>query len=333
MPEGLVVKNCVVQYPGVDRKALNKVTFSLPRGSFSVLAGASGSGKTTLLKAIAGLVDITIGSIYWKDTCIEGPSSRLVAGYQQIRLITQELDLQEKMTVYENLRHALRAFSEPYKSQRVDELLNLCQIKGFEDRLPYQLSGGQRQRVVWAINLADEPELLLLDEPFSHLDVMLKSEMTELLRDIHKSLKITVVMVTHDSSDALSLGQKILLLKSGKVEMLDTPKNVYFHPATTYSASFFGEVNLLSSDDLKNLLVRKKAETFRKWMIRPEAIKISKNQTNIHGQVVRSEFRGFYYLLTFLVGNIKIKTVLEKTLPIGSSHFLLIPTDQLHGIY
>jgi len=332
MPEGLVVKNCVVQYPGVDRKALNKVTFSLPRGSFLVLAGASGSGKTTLLKAMAGLVDVTSGSVFWKGTTIEGPSSRLVPGYQQIRLVTQELDLQEKMTVYENLRHALRAFSEPYKSQRVNELLNLCQIKGFEDMLPYQLSGGQRQRVVWAINLADEPELLLLDEPFSHLDVVLKSEMAELLRDIHKSLRITIVMVTHDSSDALSLGQKILLLKAGKVEMLDTPRNVYFHPATIYSASFFGEVNLLNSDELKDLHIRKNTDTFRKWIIRPEVIKISKSRTNIHGQVLRSEFRGFYYLLTFLIGGIRIKILLEKTLPIGSSHFLHIPTDHLHGI-
>jgi len=332
MSEGLIVKSCVVQYPGVERRALNKVTFNLPRGSFLVLAGASGSGKTTLLKAVAGLVDVIGGSVSWRGTTIEGPSSSLVPGYQQIRLVTQELVLQEKMTVYENLRHALRAFSEPYKSQRLDELVGLCKVKGFEDKFPYQLSGGQRQRVVWAINLADEPELLLLDEPFSHLDVMLKSEMADLLRDIHQSLKITIVMVTHDPSDALSLGQWILLLKNGKVEMLDTPKNVYFHPATIYSASFFGEVNLIDSDDLRNLHIRKNTDIFAKWIIRPEAIKVSKDQTLAHGQVLQSEFRGFYYLVTFLVGSTRIKTVLEKTLPIGSFHFLDIPARRLQGI-
>ena len=330
MPEGLEVRKSSVRYPGVEAKALSKLSFKVPRGTFLVISGASGSGKSTLLRSIAGLVDLSEGEITWGGIRIEGPQERLVPGYGHIKLITQELDLQEKMTVRENLRHALRAFSEPYKSERVAELIGICRLTDLEERRPEQLSGGQRQRVVWAVNLADEPELLLLDEPFSHLDVMLKGEMTQVLREIHSTLRITVIMVTHDAAEALSMGDHILLLRKGKIEMLSTPKNAYLKPASVYASAFFGEANIFTLKHLQALGLNAKAGE-GPWMLRPEHVELSAGK-GVEAMVADIQFRGFYYLATFKVaGQVEVKAIVNKSLKKGSTHRLTWLSSKLYA--
>ncbi|MEQ9099386.1 MAG: ABC transporter ATP-binding protein [Imperialibacter sp.] len=332
MPEGLEVTTCSVKYPGVETKALSKLSFNVPRGSFLVISGASGSGKTTLLRSIAGLVDLSDGKITWGGSLIQGPIDRLVPGYNHIKLITQELELQEKMTVRENLRHALRAFSDPYKSQRVDELIKICRLKDLEERRPDQLSGGQRQRVVWAVNLADEPELLLLDEPFSHLDVMLKSEMTTVLKEIHRELRITVIMVTHDPAEALSLADKILLLRLGKMDMLSSPKKMYNQPVTAYGASFFGEVNIFTRKNLESMGV-KASEVNGKWMVRPEDVALEADGRGVEATVTDAQFRGFYYMIHLRTSqHVEIKAILNRALKAGSKWLVKWPVSKLHHL-
>ncbi|WP_339789266.1 ABC transporter ATP-binding protein [uncultured Imperialibacter sp.] len=332
MPEGLEVNTCSVKYPGVETRALSKLSFKLPRGSFLVISGASGSGKTTLLRSIAGLVDLSDGKITWGGSIIQGPADRLVPGYNHIKLITQELELQEKMTVRENLRHALRAFSDPYKSERVEELIKICRLKDLEERRPDQLSGGQRQRVVWAVNLSDEPELLLLDEPFSHLDVMLKSEMTTVLKQIHRELRITVIMVTHDPSEALSLADKILLLRLGKMDMLATPKTMYNQPATAYGAAFFGEANIFTRKNLESIGV-KTSEANGKWMVRPEDVALEAEGRGVEATVTDVQFRGFYYMIHLRTSqHVEIKAILNRALKTGSKWLVKWPVSKLHHL-
>jgi ABC-type Fe3+/spermidine/putrescine transport system ATPase subunit len=332
MPEGLEVTTCSVKYPGVETKALSKLSFKLTRGSFLVISGASGSGKTTLLRSIAGLVDLNDGKITWRGSLIQGPIDRLVPGYNHIKLITQELELQEKMTVRENLRHALRAFSDPYKSERVEELIRICRLKDLEERRPDQLSGGQRQRVVWAVNLADEPELLLLDEPFSHLDVMLKSEMTTVLKEIHQELRITVIMVTHDPAEALSLADKILLLRLGKMDMLATPKTMYNQPATAYGAAFFGEANIFTKKNLESMGL-KSSEENGKWMVRPEDVGLEADGRGVEATVTDVQFRGFYYMIHLRTSqHVEIKAILNRGLKTGSKWVVKWPVSRLHHL-
>lgn len=333
MPEGLQVKNCSVKYPGVETKALQRLSFEMPLGSFFVLSGASGSGKTTLLKSIAGLADLEKGQIWWNSVRIKGPSDSLVPGYPQIKLVTQELELQEKMNVIENLKHALRAFSEPYKSDRIGELLDVCKLAGLENRLPAQLSGGQRQRVVWATMLADEPELLLLDEPFSHLDISLKSEMAFLLKEIQEELNVTMLLVTHDPLEALSLGERIILLRKGRIEMLDTPENTYRKPVSAYAASFFGEVNIFTASELEGLNLKKKDTVRGKWLLRPEFIRITNNNKGLETTVAECQFKGFYYLakLKTVRGKL-IKAVVNYPLEKGTNCRVALPGSQLHAL-
>lgn len=333
MPEGLQVNNCSVKYPGVETKALQRLSFAIPRGSFFVLSGASGSGKTTLLKAIAGLTDLEKGEIWWNSARIKGPSDSLVPGYPQIKLVTQELELQEKMTVVENLKHALRAFSEPYKSARIGELLAVCKLAGLESRLPVQLSGGQRQRVVWATMLADEPELLLLDEPFSHLDITLRSEMAFLLKEIREELNVTMLLVTHDPLEALSMGERIILLRNGRTEMFDTPENIYRKPVSVYAASFFGEVNIFTANELEGLNLKKKDATRGKWLLRPEFVRITNNNKGLETMVVECQFKGFYYLVKLkTVGGKLIKAVVNCSLEKGTNCRVVLPGSQLHAL-
>ncbi len=333
MPEGLSVKNCTIKYPGSETNALGGVSFEMPRGSFFVLAGASGSGKTTLLRSIAGLLDLYGGAVEWNSELVRGPADTLVPGHPQIKLVGQELELQEKMTVAENLKHALRAFSEPYRSTRIEELLALCRLTGLHNRLPAQLSGGQRQRVVWATVLADEPELLLLDEPFSHLDMNLRAELSLLLKEIRDELQITVLMVTHDPVEALSLGEYILLLKHGRVEMLDTPRRVYYEPVSAYAAAFFGEANFFSSKELSALDVDFEASGAGKWVLRPEFVHCSQNAQGIKAKVVDCQFRGAYYLATLKAHNGKLlKAVVTQPLEIGAVLFAGVAASRLHPI-
>ncbi len=332
MPEGLEVNKCSVKYPGVDTKALSRISFKAPRGSFFVICGASGSGKTTLLRSVAGLVDLSEGSVSWAGASLEGPADRLVPGYSHIKLITQELELQEKMSVRENLRHALRAFSDPYKSNRVEELIRICRLKGLDERRPDQLSGGQRQRVVWAVNLADEPELLLLDEPFSHLDIRLKGEMTKVLKEIHRELRISIILVTHDPSEALSLADRILLLKSGRIDMLSSPKEVYHRATSIYAASFFGESNVFTKKQLEAMGVKTK-EQEGKWMIRPEYVQFDGVENGISVTVADTDFRGFYYLVHFLTNDgIEIKAFSDKPLKHKSTHLIKWAGSRLHHV-
>ena len=333
MPEGLQVNNCSVKYPGVETKALQRLSFELPRGSFFVLSGASGSGKTTLLKSIAGLTDLEKGEIRWKSVRIKGPSDALVPGYPQIKLVTQELELQEKMTVLENLKHALRAFSEPYKTDRIGELIAVCKLAGLENRLPVQLSGGQRQRVVWATMLADEPELLLLDEPFSHLDMTLRSEMAFLLKEIQEELNVTMLLVTHDPLEALSLGEKIILLRNGTIEMFDTPENIYRKPVSVYAASFFGEVNIFTAKELERLQLKKEDTASGKWLLRPEFVRVTDNDKGIGATVAECQFKGFFYLVKMkTAGGTLLKAVVNHPLEKGAKQRVILPEANLHQL-
>jgi len=246
--------------------------------------------------------------------------------------MTQELELQEKRSVRDNLRHALRAFSDPYKSERVEDLIRICRLSDLEERRPEQLSGGQRQRVVWAVKLADEPELLLLDEPFSHLDVMLKNEMTEVLTEIHQALGITIVMVTHDRAEALSLADKVLLLKKGKLEMFASPQKIYKKPATSYAAAFFGEVNIFSSKQLGLLGVDPRGQD-GKWLLRPEDVTLSTGGRGVAGKVTAVQFRGFYYVVFCKTDQkVALKVFSATPLKVGSACVLGWQSSKLHRL-
>lgn len=229
--------------------ALDDVSLEIRAGELVALLGPSGSGKTTLLRIVAGLEAPDEGNgaaIYFDDQPVDfrAPSQRRVG------FVFQHYALFRTMTVFENVAFGLRVRprrerpSELEIRKRVTELLSLIQLENLAHRYPAQLSGGQRQRVALARALAIEPRLLLLDEPFGALDAKVRQELRRWLRNLHKKVPVTSILVTHDQEEALEVADRIVIMRAGRIEQVGTPEEVFHQPRSAFVMDFLGNVNL-----------------------------------------------------------------------------------------
>lgn len=241
----LEVKDLTKKYSGEDLAAINAVSFEMRQGELLSFVGFSGSGKTTLLRMIAGLMKPDAGEIFFRDELIGNPEEQLIAGHPSIKLVHQDYRLKPNMTVWENVKYQLLHFDPDYQKERTSSLLKLCKLSGFKEKLPRNLSGGQQQRLAIARALSEDPELLLLDEPFSSLDPMTKEELLFDLLNIVREEQISMILVTHDTADALKISDRVGYIESGKLIQFDSPEKIYRKPKTAQIASFFGRVNQL----------------------------------------------------------------------------------------
>jgi multiple sugar transport system ATP-binding protein len=218
--------------------AVNNVSFSVRDREFVVLLGPSGCGKTTILRLIAGLEDITAGKIMIDHACVNDvpPSKRDIA------MVFQNYALYPHMTVEDNISFGLRMRKYPAAevSKRVSEAVEILELRDFLKRKPRQLSGGQRQRVALGRAMVRQPKLFLFDEPLSNLDAKLRVQMRAELARLHKRLKATIVYVTHDQVEAMTLGEKIVVMKNGEVQQISDPMTLYRHPRNKFVAGFIG---------------------------------------------------------------------------------------------
>jgi ABC-type Fe3+/spermidine/putrescine transport system ATPase subunit len=224
---------------------LKTIDFSLKQGENLAVIGESGSGKSTLLKLIYGEYDLKQGQIFWKDEEILGPKYNLVIGYDFMKYVTQEFDLMPYTTVEENIGKYLSNFYPEEKEQRTAELIKVVELEDFAKTKVKLLSGGQKQRVAIARALANEPEILLLDEPFSHIDNFKKQS---LRRSVFKYLKenhITCIVATHDKNDVLGFADTMIVIHDSKIIAHETPQQLYNKPKLPLTASFFGEFNTI----------------------------------------------------------------------------------------
>jgi sulfate transport system ATP-binding protein len=226
-------------------KAVDDVSLDIDSGSLVALLGPSGSGKSTLLRLIAGLEESDTGRIWITG---EEATSRSVQE-REVGFVFQHFALFKHRTVRQNVGFGLelRGWKHDAIRRRVDELLELVQLKGFGNRYPSQLSGGQRQRVALARALAVQPRVLLLDEPFSALDAKVRKELRAWLRNLHDEMHVTTVIVTHDQEEAMEVADRIVVMNQGRIEQIGTPAEIYDHPATPFVMSFVGAVNVLPS--------------------------------------------------------------------------------------
>jgi len=237
----LSVRNAVKRYGEV--RALDGVDLAIGDGEFLTLLGPSGSGKTTLLTAIAGFTDLDAGNLVLRgeDITAMPPDKR------NFGMVFQGYALFPTMTVRANIAFPLKV--RKWKPQdiraRVDECLALVQMEGFADRLPSQLSGGQQQRVALARALSFRPSVLLLDEPLSALDKKLRADLQWELKDLHRQLAVTFIYVTHDQDEALSMSDRIVILKDGRIQQTGLPGALYNRPRTTFVADFLGKSNFI----------------------------------------------------------------------------------------
>ena len=229
--------------------ALNKVSLDIQAGEFMTLLGPSGSGKTTMLMTIGGFVEPTSGQV-----TLDGHEiTHLPPENRNFGLVFQGYALFPHLTVWENVFYPLRVrgMSKAVAKPKVQDVLDLIQLSHLADRLPKQLSGGQQQRVALARALVFSPELLLLDEPLSALDRALRKDLQRELKDLHKRVGTTFIYVTHDQEEALSMSDRIAILRDGQIEQLGTPSELYEKPSSIFVASFLGKSNFIPVHDLK----------------------------------------------------------------------------------
>ena len=225
-----------------EKAILKNVSFALPQGEHLAVMGESGCGKSTLLKAIYGLIDVQ-GSIYFCENRVWGPSRQLVPGYAAMKYLAQDFGLGPYHTVAENVGKFVSNLDLDYKKERVAELLSLVGMQDFAQRKALDLSGGEKQRVALAMALAQEPQLLLLDEPFSQVDNFRKNELQRTLFAYLKERGISCVVATHDGKEALSFADKTLIMKGGELLHFGDTLTVYGQDTDYYTASLFGEVS------------------------------------------------------------------------------------------
>lgn len=311
--------------------ALADITLDVRAGELFFLLGPSGCGKSTLLRLIAGLHEPTSGKIFFNDRDV----TRLDTEHRNAVMCFQNYALWPHMSVRDNVAFGLGVRKMPRKSreQRVDEVLNMVQMRQYADRKPNELSGGQQQRVALARALAVSPDCLLLDEPLSNLDAKLRYEMRGEIRRICKTAGCTTIYVTHDQKEALSVADRIAVLKDGKLIQIGTPVDLYNRPQNSFVAEFMGPANLLSGKVIHRDAERVEVETAvgiiialpsavasKKVVlsIRPECIKMepagrasagSKGANRLMGTILESAYLGDSSEHVVQVNTVRLKTV------------------------
>ena len=278
--EGLVLTKLTKNFGSFY--AVKNVDLNISNGEFLTLLGPSGSGKTTLLMMLAGFQEITSG-----DISLGGHSIvNLSAEKRNFGMVFQGYALFHHMTVRENIGYSLsvRKRSKAEIDTRVDQMLDLVQLQGFGNRFPRELSGGQQQRVALARALIFAPPILLLDEPLGALDKKLRIEVQSQLKEIHKVVGTTFIYVTHDQDEAMSMSDRVVIMREGQIEQIGSPEELYQFPKTKFSAGFLGKSNFINKDN-------------KSFAIRPEKIDLfpagtGKGDTIISGNVKRKTYFG-----------------------------------------
>ncbi len=287
------------QFEGRDEPVLSGINLDLKEGEVVSLAGSSGSGKTSLLRIIAGLEETDTGEVIFRGKKVQGPSEKLIAGHESIRLVHQHFELAHRRTVYENIAQKLRHLHPSEQKEETLRLMEICRIGYLASKYVEELSGGEKQRLALARALAEEPELLLLDEPFSNLDPHLKEEIRYDLFNFIRERGLTVIMVSHDPKDALSLSDTIWVLRKGAVVQSGTPRQVYYESVSPEVAALFGRINLCRAGDLMPLLNVQALESMQGidpesvLGFRPELLEVvPAGGGHLQGKVVETFFHG-----------------------------------------
>lgn len=236
----LSVSNLSIRYPSAAQDAVEGVTLGLRAGDIGVLIGPSGCGKTTLLRAVAGLERVRAGTIQMAKTTLSSAQHHLPAEQRRIGMVFQDYALFPHLDVGQNVGFGLHQWPKTDRGPRVQEVLKLVGLEGLHSRYPHELSGGQQQRVALARALAPRPSLLLLDEPFSNLDVDLRERLAHEVRAILKAAGATALLVTHDQLEAFAMGDVIGVMHQGHLHQWDDAYALYHRPATRFVAEFIG---------------------------------------------------------------------------------------------
>lgn len=301
-------------------KAVNDISITLERGKILAILGESGSGKTTLLHLIAALYEPDSGTLMLDNKRITPPSEKLIAGHPDIKLVRQDYGLFPNMSIRANIAYELRYYEENYRNERVDKLLEISGLTHVQHHVPRQVSGGEQQRATIVKAIAEEPKLLLLDEPFSHLDAVNKRRLKNEVLDLIKAEEVSCIFVTHDVADAYGMADELLIMQNGNALQLGSPEEIYRNPINQYVAEITGEINPIPSTSPKE---RGKTnspfpigEGLGVGFIRPEQIRVSEKSA-IKATVFSIKFLGAFYEVGLQVEDTQLKMYSFDKLSVG----------------
>lgn len=335
------LRNITVKYG--DNVVLDKLNLYINKKEFITLLGPSGCGKTTTLRCIAGFIDPDEGDIIFEGNKINGvpPHKR------KVNTIFQRYALFSHLNVYENIAFGpqLQKKSTEEIRKTVAQMLELVNLKGFEKRSIDSLSGGQQQRVAIARALANNPHVLLLDEPLGALDLKLRKDMQKELKAIQKRLGITFIYVTHDQEEALSMSDTVVVMNKGKIQQIGTPEDIYNEPVNAFVADFIGESNIVDAVMLRDYVVSFGGVTFEcldsgfgentfvEAVVRPEDIKIVEPgaKASLTGKITSVTFKGVHFeILVDVGGFIWMIQTTEENHKVGEEIGMYIEPDAIH---
>ncbi|MCO7124240.1 sn-glycerol-3-phosphate ABC transporter ATP-binding protein UgpC [Sporolactobacillus shoreicorticis] len=349
----LTFKHVSKQY--VDGKnnqgyAVRNANFSINKGELVVFVGPSGCGKSTFLRMLAGLEEITSGEIILEEQSLNDVDVKM----RDIAMVFQDYALYPHMSVEENLSFGLKNQRKPKQTimQKVDMACSLLDLSDFRKRMPKQLSGGQRQRVALGRAIVKEPKVFLLDEPLSNLDAKLRVQTRKMIADLHNRLKATMIYVTHDQTEAMTLADKIVVMNKGIIQQIDTPERIYLYPSNLFVAGFIGsppmnllrvkiknsqsfklsEFNVQVPDDYQVLLQPYVGKEVILG-IRPEYIQLSELTTGESGiKPNLIEFLGSENLIYFMLeeGELIVKKNLSSKMSPSTNYGLKIKRENMH---
>lgn len=332
-------KNIVKSYN--DNTVVNNVSVWVKEKEFLTILGPSGCGKTTILKILGGFVQPDEGNIIFDDQDI----TALPPYEREINTVFQKYALFPHMNVFENIAFGLKIkkMNKDQIIKKVNKILDLVNLSGFQNRLINELSGGQQQRIAIARALVNEPKVLLLDEPLGALDLKLRKEMQVELKNMQKKLGITFIYVTHDQEEALTMSDKIIVMNDGVVQQVGEPKDIYNEPANAFVANFIGESNIFDGIMIDDYLVEVFGQelkcldaNFNKnelvdVVIRPEDFKIVEpNQGFIKGRVNAVVFKGVHYEIVVKAENYVITIHTTNESQINDEVGLHLTPNDLH---
>lgn len=346
MTTAVEIRNVVKNYGSVC--ALRNVSMHIGDSEFFTLLGPSGCGKTTLLRIIAGFEDLNDGGIFLHGKALQDapPHKR------PINTVFQEYALFPHMTVLDNVMFGLRMQKKPAAEakRRAEQMLELTRLGEFAGRLPAQLSGGQQQRVALARALAPQPEVLLLDESLSALDLKLRQAMRLELKQIQREIGITFVFVTHDQDEALTMSDRIAVMSNGEVQQIGTPSEIYNAPVNCFVADFIGETNLLRGETRRLpgngaefvlpggfAIPLPATEDVRVVSVRPEKIKYADDTPTLRGTVVSSVYAGATTQTTVRLGDdgpaLLVRETGDNMRAVGDTVGLSIDAGAVHPLH
>lgn len=318
----VILKNVRKTYDN-KKTVINNVNLEIKDKEFVVLVGASGCGKSTLLRMIAGLEDISDGEIYIGDKKVNNvpPKDRDIA------FVFQSYALYPHMTVRENIAFGLKMRKADKKTidEKVAQAAEILNLGEYLDRKPKQLSGGQRQRVALGRAIVRNPKVFLMDEPLSNLDAKLRVQMRSEIKKLHEKLQTTFIYVTHDQTEALTMGDRIVVLNNGDIQQVDTPNEIYNNPKNTFVAGFVGspQMNFIEGKDLgldENIL----------YGLRPEKVTNTNGDIKLSVNVDITEMLGSEIIVYFNIGDKKCSAKLPSDTKVGKTLDICINSHDLY---